>query len=74
MSGFLWSCECCGAPRLLLLELPRGAICAACWQALGQPSPPPASDVERFAAEQATRERMLEHGGTSRHLVRGGLS
>jgi uncharacterized Zn finger protein (UPF0148 family) len=73
-TAILHACFRCREPRFLLIRVDGRDYCARCWYALGEPSPAPAPPKEWYEQEQATRERMLAHGGTSRHLVRKGIS
>jgi hypothetical protein len=68
------SCSRCPASLTVFVRTVNGALCASCWHALREPGAHPSTMQETHQAEIRTRDVMQRRGGTSRHLVRAGLS
>ena len=54
----------------------KTALCSGCWQRQGRPFPLPdnLTPEELHEHEEQIRRRMLERGGTDRHLVSKGAA
>jgi hypothetical protein len=70
------SADCLGydRPIKLVVQHPRGSLCAACWHRKGEPGLPPCTPHEAEMARQGAVAKMQARKGAHAHLVRKGLT